>query len=1221
MKKDEKSTGKAKPKSKPKPGNSITRKLGNPKQEDDLIRDDSLNFLRSSRGSLNGLVTCQLLSDKKGRPEDLLFLDFNDAFEIMTGLKRKVLLNNKFSDVFPDVRISGTDLLKVAGEVALTGKSALFEHYQEELNKWFSVSILSTRKEYFILLLTDVTDKTQAESQMKESEEKYRTLVELATDAVFLNQKNKITYLNPAAVKLFGATKPEQILGKTPFEVFHPDFHDLIRKRIDTMINKGLPVELTEEKLVQLNGNVVDVEVTATPVMINGERAIQAILRDITDRKKAEKEKQLAYEKTKIVSELEVLFLTASESKPIFTEITKRIYDVIGKGTVVSVSINEKKGIVNMASYAGLTVSMESITSTAGLDPRTFDFLIKDFTEEEKEILGSGKLSLFPGGLHNLSTKKIPKSAIKVLQKQLEFNSVFVMGFISHGKWLGGLFILAGEDISSYKNTIEQIVNEGAIAIHRIRAEQELIQSEEKLSKVFNNMPDVVFITSLSDGKIIEVNDSISGFPEYTKEEVLGKTTVSLNIWGNIDDRHTYLNQLAKKGRVRNFETTFRCKSGKIVESLISGEIINIQGEKCVLSVVNDISSVKEAQRFLQESEEKYRTIHEDASVGLYRTSLEGKYVSVNPALARIFGYETPEEMIGCINNVGKQQYVRPEERKDFVDTVLKTDRVANYPIEVYRKDKKKIWISINAHVVRNPDKTVRHIEGSMIDITAQKEAEEELRRSEEKYRILVETIPDGIYRSTPQGKFVEVNPALVRILGYGSKEELMSIDIKTQLYFDVADRESEVLEEKLEEIAIYPLKRKDGSKIWVEDHGWLVQDEQGNVRYHEGIIRDVTERKHMEELLKESEKMYRTLLKSSPEATVMFNSEGTVIEVSELTPGVLGYCSKSDVIGKSFLHFIPRTEIARIREIVDSSPVSGKVYNFEIQLQRKDKSTFISELSFTSIEQSDLRERSYIVILRDVSERKHMEIQFIHNARLVSLGEMATSIAHEINQPLNIISLSLDNILSEIQSDKPVDQEYMKTKADKIFNNIERIRHIIDHVRAFSRDHEDYEASLFDIHESIGNAVSMVSEQFKHKAIELSVDLDKKIGPLLGNMYKFEQVILNLLGNAKDAVEERKEITLIEYRMMIDIRTYRENDHVIIAIKDNGIGIKTSELDKVLQPFYTTKIVGKGTGLGLAICYRIVTEMNGTIDIESKRYEGTTFKVKLPVVKEENEN
>ena len=146
------------------------------------------------------------------------------------------------------------------------------------------------------------------------------------------------------------------------------------------------------------------------------------------------------------------------------------------------------------------------------------------------------------------------------------------------------------------------------------------------------------------------------------------------------------------------------------------------------------------------------------------------------------------------------------------------------------------------------------------MDITERKRAEEVLRESEERYRELIEKMQDGVYRSSHGGKFLEVNPAMVKILGYDSKEELLAIDIKNQLYFAVEDRESAALEEKLEEMAVFRLKKKDGSEIWVEDHGRHVFDEEGNVLYHEGILRDVTERKQVEFIIGQQNQQLKEL-------------------------------------------------------------------------------------------------------------------------------------------------------------------------------------------------------------------------------------------------------------------------------------------------------------------------------------------------------------------------
>ena len=162
-----------------------------------------------------------------------------------------------------------------------------------------------------------------------------------------------------------------------------------------------------------------------------------------------------------------------------------------------------------------------------------------------------------------------------------------------------------------------------------------------------------------------------------------------------------------------------------------------------------------------------------------------------------------------------------------------------------------------------------------------------------------------------------------------------------------------------------------------------------------------------------------------------------------------------------------------------------------------------------------------------------------MHADRMANLGEMASGIAHEINQPLNIISMVLDKILFETARNEKVEIEFIKEKADKIFENIIRIRNIIDHIRAFSRSHDDYVLSEFNVNASIENGVSMITEQFKHLGIGLDLKLGEQIPPLVGNTYKFEQVIVNLLTNAKDAVIEKKNKDSEFVQMVVGINSF----------------------------------------------------------------------------------
>ena len=209
-----------------------------------------------------------------------------------------------------------------------------------------------------------------------------------------------------------------------------------------------------------------------------------------------------------------------------------------------------------------------------------------------------------------------------------------------------------------------------------------------------------------------------------------------------------------------------------------------------------------------------------------------------------------------------------------------------------------------------------------------------------------------------------------------------------------------------------------------------------------------------------------------------------------------------------------------------------------------------------------------------------------------------------------------MDKILFETSKTEFIDIGFLKTKADKIFDNITRIRNIIDHVRAFSRSHDDYVLTAFDINASIENAASMIAEQFKHLGINLSLILDKQIPQLIGNTYKFEQVIVNLLTNAKDAVIEKKNRQEGFSDLLVSIQTFQENHFLIVEIADNGIGIVNDDLHNIMLPFYTTKEEGKGTGLGLSISYQIIKDMGGTIDIASNKLTGTIIKLVLNIPK-----
>jgi PAS domain S-box-containing protein len=253
--------------------------------------------------------------------------------------------------------------------------------------------------------------------------------------------------------------------------------------------------------------------------------------------------------------------------------------------------------------------------------------------------------------------------------------------------------------------------------------------------------------------------------------------------------------------------------------------------------------------------------------------------------------------------------------------------------------------------------------------------------------------------------------------------------------------------------------------------------------------------------------------------------------------------------------------------------------------------------------------------VQHELKKRQKQQELLIQRSKLESLGKLAAGMAHEINQPLAGMSMGLDNILFKLLSAE-VTEEYLRNKIDNFLEDIERIHQIIDHVRTFSRDQSSGLLENFDVNEVCQNALSMLQTQYKTHNVNITLNLTETVGGVFGNKYKLEQVLLNLISNAKDAVDE-KERTVGEFpnKKQIKIRTFYDTDKIYLEIEDNGTGIPAEYQQNIFDPFFTTKNPEKGTGLGLSISYGIIKEMQGDISVQSQTGEWTLMRISLPRV------
>ena len=264
-----------------------------------------------------------------------------------------------------------------------------------------------------------------------------------------------------------------------------------------------------------------------------------------------------------------------------------------------------------------------------------------------------------------------------------------------------------------------------------------------------------------------------------------------------------------------------------------------------------------------------YRILFENSVDAIFFTE-RSKIVDCNKKACSMLGFSSKEEIVGKFLFDFSPE-IQPDgipSKQKYQELVILSipETTAKFSWKYLKSDKTSFDTEVILNSFHHENRIFQQFTICNIsylnlnrDNTDRKQAEESLRQSEIKYRNLIETMPDGVYRSTPEGKFIEVNSAMVKMLGYESKEELLAIDIKTDLYFDLSDRENILLNQNQQDLDVYPLKKKDGTAVWVEDHGWYVTNENGQILFHEGISRDITDRKMAEmQLQKYSEELQK---------------------------------------------------------------------------------------------------------------------------------------------------------------------------------------------------------------------------------------------------------------------------------------------------------------------------------------------------------------------------
>src|SRR6266566_700017 len=485
-----------------------------------------------------------------------------------------------------------------------------------------------------------------------------------------------------------------------------------------------------------------------------------------------------------------------------------------------------------------------------------------------------------------------------------------------------------------------------------------------------------------------------------------------------------------------------------------------------------------------------------------------------------------------------------------------------------------------------------------LMDITDRREAER-------RYRELFDSIQEGLFFATPEGRFLDVNDAMVQILVYASREEFLRSDVSPHLYpapearekFLTALAERGVLRNYEE-----TLRRKDGTLLHTLQNITAVRDTQGRIVQIRGLMLDVTEQKSFQAQLQRERDFNQKILNTTQSMILVLDTAG-LISYANRRCYEEGY-QESELIGHRLVDWVESSQQADFEAALETTANGHQVENLELRAKRSDASMGHFSISLSPMRDEQSAVNSVVVVMTDITDAVLLQAKLAHSEKMATIGRLVSGVAHEVNNPLAAI-LGFTDLLLENPEVPPSAQEDLKI----ILQETQRTKDIVQDLLSFARQ-RPVQRELVQVHSVLRQTIKLRSYDFASHGVEVTEEFEEELPPALGDVQQLQQVFLNILNNAYDAVQETGR------RGQIKIHTRRQGEMIEVTITDNGTGI--TDTQRIFDPFYTTKQAGKGTGLGLSICYGIVRAHGGEIQCwNNEDGAGSTFVVRIPVATE----
>jgi PAS domain S-box-containing protein len=805
------------------------------------------------------------------------------------------------------------------------------------------------------------------------------------------------------------------------------------------------------------------------------------------------------------------------------------------------------------------------------------------------------------------------------------------------GESLGHEYIMLRKDGSTFPSIIHStpIIREGqpiglrGIVVDitaRKKVEQALQERELLLSSLVDNMLDATLILDWS-GNILFANNAavalvdLNGSVEHN----------GLNIRDFLHPEHAqdafdHLNRVKddKGGFLWQYKIITRKGREKWIESL--GTKIRFNGSSANVVNLRDITERKHVEETLKETVDKYRNIFENAVEGIFQSTPHGRFIDVNPALAQMMGFQSPEEMITGFTDIAHQHYVRPQDRTAYRLLLDRDGVVKGFETEVYRKDKKNIWISINARAVRDSNGDIMYYEGTVENITERKQVADSLKALEELESSILSAIPHAVI-GLKERSIIFANDAVQAVFGWTPKELIGKntriLYCSDEEYDEIGKRFYPALMNRRFHREEFHCQRKDGKDIVCMVSTARIGNDLTEKKIV-AIYEDVTEHKHAEAQIKESEERYRVAIEHSNDGVAIV--KGSLHQyVNKRFVEIFGYNHSDEILGQPLGLTVHPDDLDRVTAINRGRQLGEAVPNrYEFKGIKKDGEPVFIEASVTNVVY--LGETASLAYLRDITERRrtemekgHLEAQLRQAQKMEAIGQLAGGVAHDFNNILTAV-IGYGNLLqAKMAQDDP-----LRPYVEQILASSGKAVNLTQSLLAFGRK-QIIELKPCKISTLIKNVEKLLTRLLTED-IELLTFVNESDPTIMADPTQIDQILINLATNARDAMPNgghlKIEAKLADIdRTFVAAHGYGEiGKYALLSISDTGVGIDSKTREKIFDPFFTTKEVGKGTGLGLSIVYGIVKQHSGYINVDSEPGKGTTFHIYLPVVKMKEE-